>query len=162
NHFRANTDKWTNQSMPPWDQSLWPLWDIEHDTSVKTPPIFYSRWTYRQKSLGSAITNVFVATFTMLAAIWKIFSFIAGLVISKEDSTELESDGVRELREELTTQVRQLQEEMQRVMRRQEPKYRLSLADKGDSTVTESLLSSVDDDSKEEGWNGSRDGYERV
>ncbi|KAF9008573.1 hypothetical protein BDZ89DRAFT_1048151 [Hymenopellis radicata] len=63
--------------------SAWTPWDMEHDECVKTPQIFYSRWTYRRKSLGSAITNVFVATFTMLAAIWKLFSFIAGLVISK-------------------------------------------------------------------------------
>lgn len=63
--------------------STWVPWDMEHDTSIKTPKIYYSRWTYRRKSLGSAITSVFVATFTMLAAIWKGFSFIAGLVISK-------------------------------------------------------------------------------
>ncbi|KAF9024472.1 hypothetical protein BDZ89DRAFT_1068996 [Hymenopellis radicata] len=165
NDWRANrTSAWTNQS-------IWTPWDMEHDTSIRTPKIFYSRWTYRRKSLGSAITNVFVATFTMVAAIWKIFSFIAGLVISKVDDlaaspSELENE-VRELREEIAsidsrTEVRALQEEMQRMMRYPASKYRLSLADMGDSTLTESLLSSVDHDSKEEAWNGSRDGYDRV
>ncbi|KAF9019482.1 hypothetical protein BDZ89DRAFT_1072975, partial [Hymenopellis radicata] len=147
----------------------WTPWDMEHDESIKTPKIFYSRWTYRQKSLGSAITNVFVATFTMLAAIWKIFCFIAGLVISKVDDlatppSELENE-VRELRELMLprTEVRaSVQEEIQRMMRYPASKYRLSLADMGDSTLTESLLSSVDHDSKEEAWNGSRDGYDRV
>ncbi|KAF9019474.1 hypothetical protein BDZ89DRAFT_1072959 [Hymenopellis radicata] len=159
NEFRANRSAGT-----------WTPWDMEHDESFKTPQIFYSRWTYRQKSLGSAITNVFVATFTMVAAIWKIFSFIAGLVISKVDGLAASpSELEKELREAIASidsrtelEVRALQEEMQRMMRYPASKYRLSLADMGDSTLTESLLSSVDHDSKEEAWNGSRDGYDRV
>lgn len=81
---------------------------------------------------------------------------------------ELEPDTVRELREEqteLATQVRRLENEMQRMLRgHQEPEYRLSLADMGASPVTESLLSAVNRDSKdsEEDWNGSQDAYDRV
>ncbi|KAF9013718.1 hypothetical protein BDZ89DRAFT_1076902 [Hymenopellis radicata] len=152
--FRANT---SSSSQP--GTGTWIPWDMEHDTVARTPQIFYLHWTYRLKSLGSAITSVFVATFTMLAAIWKIFTFIAGLVISKEDSTS--QTQLEERVGELADQVGKLQEEMQRTTRHRELEYRLSLADE-DSTLTEALLSSVNQAWKEKGWNGSQDGYERV
>ncbi|KAK7008546.1 hypothetical protein R3P38DRAFT_2791515 [Favolaschia claudopus] len=56
----------------------------------------YLRPVSRRKSLGSAIVAVFVATFTMLSAVWTIFGLVAqGLVkVSQQDkdvdATELE------------------------------------------------------------------------
>jgi hypothetical protein len=47
-------------------------------TSDRVPVMDYLRPVSRLKPLGSAITSVFVSTFTMLSALWTIFSLAAG------------------------------------------------------------------------------------
>ncbi|KAK7065117.1 hypothetical protein R3P38DRAFT_2493225 [Favolaschia claudopus] len=53
----------------------------------RVPVLEYLRPVSRRKSLGSAIVAVFVATFTMLSAVWTIFGLVAqGLVkVSQQD-----------------------------------------------------------------------------
>ncbi|KAK6974069.1 hypothetical protein R3P38DRAFT_3239931 [Favolaschia claudopus] len=47
----------------------------------RVPVLEYLRPAPRRKSLGSAIVAVFVATFTMLSAVWTVFGLVAtGLV----------------------------------------------------------------------------------
>ncbi|KAF8988473.1 hypothetical protein BDZ89DRAFT_1087607 [Hymenopellis radicata] len=61
---------------------------------VRVPMISYLRYAYRRKPLGSAIASVFVASFTMLAALWKLFSLVAGILVAKDDELTRERDEI--------------------------------------------------------------------
>ncbi|KAF7351698.1 hypothetical protein MSAN_01602800 [Mycena sanguinolenta] len=47
----------------------------------RVPVLEYLRPTPRRKSLGSAITSVFSATFAMVATVWAIFSMVARILV---------------------------------------------------------------------------------
>ncbi|KAJ7174903.1 hypothetical protein C8R46DRAFT_1081998 [Mycena filopes] len=55
------------------------------NTTDRVPVISYLRPVPRMKPLGSAITSVFVSTFTMLSALWTIFSIVAGVLAARSE-----------------------------------------------------------------------------
>jgi hypothetical protein len=71
NDSRAATSNST--LMAQWRQRV-----AFFQTSDRVPVMDYLRPVPRLKPLGSAITSVFVSTFTMLSALWTIFSLGAG------------------------------------------------------------------------------------
>jgi hypothetical protein len=71
NYLRAATSNST--VMAQWRQRV-----AFFKNSNRVPVMDYLRPVPRLKSLGSAITSVFVSTFAMLSALWTIFSLGAG------------------------------------------------------------------------------------
>ncbi|KAJ7798710.1 hypothetical protein B0H14DRAFT_3544229 [Mycena olivaceomarginata] len=71
NGYRATTSNST--LMAQWRERV-----AFYNTSDHVPVMDYLRPVPRLKPLGSAITSVFVSTFTMLSALWTIFSLGAG------------------------------------------------------------------------------------
>jgi hypothetical protein len=53
-----------------------------HTNSVYVPDIPYLTLVFKLKPLAQAITAVFVATFSMLSAIWAIFNFVASSFVT--------------------------------------------------------------------------------
>ncbi|KAF7372770.1 hypothetical protein MSAN_00482700 [Mycena sanguinolenta] len=51
----------------------------------RVPVLEYLRPTPRRKSLGSAITSVFSATFAMVATVWALFSMVARVLVRSRD-----------------------------------------------------------------------------
>ncbi|KAJ7257524.1 hypothetical protein B0H12DRAFT_1070435 [Mycena haematopus] len=70
--------------MAQWRDSV-----LAFNSSNRVPVLEYLRPIPRLKPLGSAITSVFVATFTMVSAVWTIFSMVArSLVRSHRDDSD--------------------------------------------------------------------------
>ncbi|KAF9006883.1 hypothetical protein BDZ89DRAFT_1120123 [Hymenopellis radicata] len=55
-----------------WDEAL----------DVRVPSVIYLRPVFRQKPTASAAASVFVSTFAMVSALWKLFTLIAGGMMS--------------------------------------------------------------------------------
>ncbi|KAJ6453707.1 hypothetical protein C8R45DRAFT_1082944 [Mycena sanguinolenta] len=66
--------------MEEWATSV----QVFHETN-RVPVLEYLRPTPRRKSLGSAITSVFSATFAMVATVWALFSMIATALVRSRD-----------------------------------------------------------------------------
>lgn len=70
---------WATPTLSPIPQDI-----QDASLNATVPKAIYLQPRFRPKPLPSAITSVFVATITMVAAIWKVFSIVAGFFV---DST---------------------------------------------------------------------------
>ncbi|KAK7065116.1 hypothetical protein R3P38DRAFT_3166134 [Favolaschia claudopus] len=82
NSIRAATANET--MMDEWRKSLALMTETD-----RVPVLEYLRPVPRRKALGSAIVSVFVATFTMLSAVWTVFHIIAGAFVRDKGSFSL-------------------------------------------------------------------------
>lgn len=55
---------------------------LDEALDVRVPAVIYLRPVFRQKPTASAVASVFVSTFVMVSALWKLFTLVAGGVIS--------------------------------------------------------------------------------
>ncbi|KAF8179392.1 hypothetical protein K438DRAFT_1769094 [Mycena galopus ATCC 62051] len=77
---RYHTSLANETLMEEWRNSIQVFVDTD-----RVPVFEYLRPTPRRKSLGSAITSVFSATFAMVATVWGLFSMIAIALVRSRD-----------------------------------------------------------------------------
>ncbi|KAF8876625.1 hypothetical protein CPB85DRAFT_528627 [Mucidula mucida] len=64
-------------------------------SAARTVVLSYLRPVFQLKPIGSAIVSVFVATFAMVSALWKVFTFVAGCFTdSRPDETAEKVDPI--------------------------------------------------------------------
>ncbi|KAJ6483181.1 hypothetical protein C8R45DRAFT_1075493 [Mycena sanguinolenta] len=90
---RYHTSLANETLMEEWRNSVQVFIDTD-----RVPVLEYLRPTPRRKSLGSAITSVFSATFAMVATVWALFSMIARALVRSRDRAlrDAEWDGFKD------------------------------------------------------------------